>query len=509
MTNPRAGSSGPPHNPPLDGPLLGRLWVGLYGFWTLLPNSNSLMVGWPWVILWQGAVMVPLGWCLWQGYWQRQARLALGRGWDGWMGATAIVAIASALMAQFPAIAQRETWGTLGALATVYALHGWLRSPDQAPQRQHRWQWAFQAQGYLVGVYCLVSLGGWLLLTYFPEQGYLATLATYDIHRPFDLNLLDLRNWVPLGHQNYGAGYLVLNGPILVSLALSTQGRSRWGWIAATALALITLGTTASRAGQLGLAVALLAGISLGLWQQRGRWRLPLRPVYRWGLLTLIPLALLGGLAGLLQGRLGNSLGAILRGDWASGELAYRFITLATGWAMGRDRPWLGHGLGSVPWQYQAHRPPWAGREAEWIHQLHNTPIQIWAEWGLAGLGILGILLILTLRLGFQRISPRPDPSDTPLPQGAALKIGLLAYTPIALTDYSLDNLAISGSLALFLALLLAATAPVPPPQAPPPTTATVGDRRSRPSPRDRRHPPSPPIPRLGHHPNRLPQRRG
>lgn len=427
----------------LDGSLLARLWAGFYGLWTLLPNSNSLMVGWPWVAIWQGAVLLPIGWCLWQGWQQRRSRLALGGGWDIWMAGMGVVLLISTLGAAFPLHARWYSWATLGGMATVYSLHGWLQTPETPSAQQRRWNGLVKAQGGLAIAFILLSLGWWLTQTYGPEQGYLRQVATYGVERRFDLRVLALRNWVPMGHQNYGAGYLVLNGPILVGLALTHRGWQRGLWGAGAGLGLITLLTTGSRGGLLGLGMALVVGaIALGRgWQG---WRRP----WIW-----LALGGVGAIALATQGRLVQSLLALFQGNWTTGEVAYRLITGATGWAMGAERPWTGQGLGAVPLAYQGYRPLWAGREAELTHQLHTTPMQVWAEMGIGGALVMGGAIALLFRLAY-RWARSPHQGKATLLAGS-LWAGLGGYGIVALTDYQLDNLAISGSLAIFLALLL------------------------------------------------------
>ncbi|WP_071992352.1 O-antigen ligase family protein [Leptolyngbya sp. PCC 6406] len=470
------------NTPHADAPLLARLLAVLYGIWTLLPNSNSWMVGWPWVVIWQGAVLLPSLWCLWQGWYQPRSRLALGFGWDRWMGVAVLALGISTWGALFPAQSRWQAMAALGGLAAVYGIHGWLQTPVAPAARRRRWMGLVQGQGGLAIAFILLSLSLWTVQTYLPEQQHLQDLAAAGVERRFSLNLLDVRNWYPLGHQNYVAGFLVLNLPLLAGLAWATPGRWRGLWLAGLGLGLVDLYTTGSRAGGLGLLGAFAAGALFLAASRPWPWRY-------WLLGGGAALGM--GLVGLVtNARLLRSLQAVLRGDFASGELAYRWITIATGWRMGLAHVWTGTGLGAVPLAYQGYRPVWAGREAELIHQLHNTPIQLWAELGLWGVGLLlvAISLILGLAIRWLRWSrTSPEGALHPLESGAASPIqekdqpptegtqtaqipvvhspplvgsllaGLAGYGAVSLTDYQLDNIAISGSLALFLALLLRA----------------------------------------------------
>ena len=441
---------------PVDGPLLAKLTAGLYGFWTLLPNSNSWMVGWPGVVLWQGAVGLPLVWLLWQGWYQPRGHLWVGWGWAGWLGAALALLGLSIFTAAFPHAARWQMFPALGTFAAGVALHGWLRTPDAPGQKQKRWLQLAKFQGGLAIALIVISLGLWLTQTYWPERQHLADLAANGINRSFSFNLLEVRNWYPLGHQNYVAGYLVLNLPLLVGLAAMTQGSQRVLWVGGTILGLLDLYTTGSRAGTLGLlGCALTAALLLAASRP---W-----PWHRWlwaGLGILV-----GGIGFIgLNPRLLRSLQAVLGGNFSGGELAYRWITTVTGWRMGLAQPWTGLGSGSVPFAYQRYRPPWAGREAELIHQLHNTPIQLWAELGLGGLVLLGGMGILVvglaghwlgmLRSRAEGSTIAPDVLPPPVALVGSLFAGLAGYGLVSLTDYQLDNVAISGSLVVFIALL-------------------------------------------------------
>jgi uncharacterized protein involved in response to NO len=451
---------------PVEGPLLARLTAGFYGFWTLLPNSNSWMVGWPWVAIWQGAVGLPVVWLLWQGWYQPPGRLGLGRGWTSWLGAAIALVLLSALTATFPHAARWQGFPVLGTLAAGVALHSWLRTPDTPPQPRQRWLRLAEFQGALAIALIVISLGLWLTQTYWPERQHLAALATQGIERSFGFNLLDVRNWYPLGHQNYVAGYLVLNLPLLAGLAGSARGPWRGAWIAGTVLGLLDLYTTGSRAGTLGLLGAALTAVLLLAASRPWSWS-------RWLLGGLgIVVSALGFL--WLNPRLWRSLQALLGGNFSGGELAYRWITTVTGWRMGLAQPWTGLGPGSTPFAYQRYRPLWAGREAELIYQLHNTPIQIWAELGLGGLLLLGGFGILVIKLagdwlGTLRNRGRTD-AATPTPKlvqpppllVGSLLAGLAGYGLVSLTDYQLDNVAISGSLVIFIALLVQISAEAP-----------------------------------------------
>ncbi|MGB7412747.1 MAG: O-antigen ligase domain-containing protein, partial [Thermosynechococcaceae cyanobacterium] len=132
-----------------------------------------------------------------------------------------------------------------------------------------------------------------------------------------------------------------------------------------------------------------------------------------------------------------------------------------------------------VPLLYQSYRPAWAGREAELAYQLHSTPAQVWAELGGLGIG-LGLMLLgwlgywgirlwrglLPQALAGEAVSSIEYlTASTRRSQSTELECdriftwsllaGLGGYGIVALTDYQLDIVCISGTLIIYLASLL------------------------------------------------------
>ncbi len=435
-----------------DGRLLGLLTAMFYGLFTLLPDSTSLVLSWPWVFLWQVALVCPIVWLLWiVGHQHRIERL--GNGLDWIAGLLVVGSLLSAVFAEFSAQARWYVWAGLGFLAALYALNQSLQTSEQ---RFRLLVW----QGYLNLAFITVSLTLWTSQTFIPEILRLRSLQQYGVNLSFDFSILELRNWAPIGHQNYVAGYLVLALPLLAALSFLQTGKQRWLWVAGVGFGLLDLYTTSSRGGWLSLLALSLVSISVLLF----RSSLP----RRWlglgsaGIVAVLVLLLLA------NQRLLTSIQAILRGQ-AGGELAYRLITSATGWQMGLSHPWFGAGPGSVPLLYQQYRPAWAGREAELAYQLHNTPSQIWAELGLWGIGTLLAAIALLSYLGWKwlQITDANPAATTQLERvlTGSIYAGLLGYGVMSLTDYQLDNICISGTLVIFLAVLVSAFRAVLAPQ--------------------------------------------
>ena len=420
------------------GNLLGLLTAAFYSVFTLLPNSNSLMVAWSWVFIWQMGLLCPVLWLLgllWQGrlHW-------LGHRLDWLVGLLIVGLVLSAGFAPAPMQAHWYSWATFCFLAALYALSTWLALPERRSP-------LLIAQGCLSLAFIVVSLGLWSSTTLLPELARLHAWQQDGVTLPFDFSIVELRNWAPIGHQNYVAGYLVLTLPLLLGLGILQTGWRRVLWLLGFGLGLLDFYTTSSRGGWLGLVTMAIAAFGLLLWRSRLS-RVWLGAIGLAGM-TLLGLLVLTNnrLQSLLTGGFGGQMG---------GELAYRLITVTTGWLMGASHFLTGIGPGGVPLLFQRYRPGWAGQQAEWAYQLHSTPAQLWAELGLwavvvgvGAIGLLGFLAVTWLR------AADATAQTPPLLVGCVLS-SLLGYGVVSLTDYQLDNICISGTLVVWLAVLTA-----------------------------------------------------
>lgn len=431
----------------VDGTLLGLITLALYTLFTLLPGSSTMMTAWPWVFLWQVALLLPILWLLWQVWHKPLTALALGAGLD-WVAALAVLGLViSTLAAEFHAQALWSTWAALGGIAALYALRGWFTDTDRVKA-------ALSFQGYLALAFVVVSLGLWTLQIYRPELARLQALQQYGVETAFSFQFTSLRNWQPIGHQNYVAGYLVLVIPLFVGLAWLATDWRRWLWLGATGLGLANLYTTSSRGGWLALIATGFVGLIVALIYSP----LPRRWVLAAGAGATALLAVLI----VSNNRLSQVLSNLASGNLAGGEFSYRFVTNAVGWNMGKSAPLTGIGPGSVPLVYQYYRPHWAGRDAELQFQLHSTPAQLWGELGIWGvivpLALVGVLLALVIR--WIRADARQTPSGLPPLMVWCILSALVGFALMSLTDYQLDILPISGVLILYLATLAQALVP-------------------------------------------------
>lgn len=418
-----------------------RLWLlltaFLYAIFTLMADSHSLMVQWPWVAIWQIGLLCPILWLLSQ-IWHHKSLTGLGNGFDLITGIIVLGLIISSLFSPFPNQARWYSWAAIGIICALYALHQWIIT-DNSPQRRYA---ILSFQGYLSVAFIIISLFLWTSQTLSPELARIRELQQNGVEISFDFSVLELRNWAPLGHQNYVAGFLVLALPLLLGLAILAKNWQRWLWFTGIGLGILDLYTTSSRGGWLGLIGVCVVGLGILIF----RSEIPRLWLGLGGLATLLFLLLVI----FANNRLKTVITSLVQGG-GDNEFSYRWINTLIGGQMGSENFLTGIGLGNVPITYQHYRPLIAGRASELIYQLHSTPAQLFAELGIWGI-LAGIGLVTVLIFHFFR-SPAPDNfSDQILLP--CVYTGLFGYGLMSLTDYQLDNIAIAGTLTIYLACL-------------------------------------------------------
>lgn len=191
-----------------------------------------------------------------------------------------------------------------------------------------------------------------------------------------------------------------------------------------------------SRSGWVGAVVGISVFTLLMMW----------RKSIRAALLTLIALPLLfGALLGALW------WGSPMFKERASeaiaiqGTAAHRVVMWKDTIEMVKDRPVFGHGPGSYRWVYPPYKSWGAHR---WLDYAHNEFLQLMADYGLVGFGLLCLaLLALLIRLlvHFHRMERGRD---------ACLTAGFLAAVSAGLThaffDFNLHVFSLVHTLVLF-----------------------------------------------------------
>lgn len=334
----------------------------------------------------------------------------------------ALGAVLSAVTSPFSAASFARIWPTWGGCALYLWLHHLWSDPLTPPtDRSRRVVHALAGAGV---IFTVISLA-------------FGTRGTW----PYPWTA---RNPMPFGHSVYTAGALLLLLPWLVSAAWMNRGARRFAWVIAGAATLLTLASTGSRGAVLALAFSALLGVTAAVasssWTRRRK------------------LALVGGvfavttIAVLANARLRH---LVIHRQWGAAELQsneQRQSMLVAGWKLGLERPLLGWGPGSVPLAYPQVRASLEGGTENSL-QLHNTPAQLWATLGAAGLTAFALLVGGTLH-AIRRAPPTP-------PTLAAAG-GLCSYGVLALLDHQLDVPAFTTLAAVNLAVLTAARAPAP-----------------------------------------------
>jgi O-antigen ligase len=208
-----------------------------------------------------------------------------------------------------------------------------------------------------------------------------------------------LRAFGHFDQPNPFAGYLTTILPLSICMALCPANPTRFRWISlgAAGLLAIGIGLSQSRGAWLGAAVA---AVCLLLAWSRFTRRL-LIPCALGGALALA-LAVSGLLPAAILDRLGQTIEyfgvfdvrtvEVTSENWAVVE---RMAHWQAGWYMFIDHPWLGVGAGNYA---QAYPQYFVGTWREALGHAHNYYLNILAELGVLGGGLLLLLLGLAFR---------------------------------------------------------------------------------------------------------------
>ncbi|MFZ5497314.1 MAG: O-antigen ligase family protein [Verrucomicrobiota bacterium] len=384
---------------------------------TLAHPSATRQFTWPWILLVQTMWLAPI------------VALAADRlarpGWHlpergllaGLLGLAAAV-VAAAALSPLAAHSLPCVWPTLGGVAALLWLHDRLAA-DGADERTLAG--LTRGLGWAGAILAAASAGGWLA----GNRGF----------------AWEVRNAFPFGHSIQTAGAMLLVLPWLALAAWSARGAARVFRIAALLAGLLALFATGSRSAAVIVGLLALAGASRGLFRARLSGRAKIAAV-----LAALAVAVL---AVLVNPRLRELAGRGAWSDLARESNTQRRAMIEAGLLLGRERPLIGWGPGTVSLVYPRVRAR-LDAGVDNVAQLHNTPVQLWATLGLLGAlpalllaGVLGRRLVQVLR------TPSPPAHDL------AAAASLAGYGLFSLTDHQLDLPAFNALVAVNAAILL------------------------------------------------------
>ncbi len=438
------------------GRLIVQLGFAAYILFTLLPDSSTQMVTFPWVLLWQvGLLCFAIAGLL--NLWRRENPFyLLGSGFDWAIGSGLVTLCLSTMFSRFPNQGMWYSLTAFGYFTALYVTNNFLHvasSPAISPPPMVREKLfkIIRFQGLLGFAVIIVSLFLWITQSWLPQLANFAKLNQWGLNLSYDFSDLQSRNWAPMGHQNYVAGFLILVLPIFASLAIAQRGMWRSLWLTAIGLGLIDLYTTSSRGGFLGLGTIVLYGIIVAFFRNRSHRGLV--ALGGGGAIALV--AFLISTNNRLRSLISGLIYSFANPTQGSGELLFRAIAADVGWRIGLEHWLFGAGACSAVMLYQQYRPQWAGREAELLFQLHSTPVHLWAELGIGAVITFVFLLAAIISLFIKLHKSRSWQASL---QDQAIAYGLfgslIGYGMLAITDYQLDVPAISGSLVIVFACL-------------------------------------------------------
>ena len=391
------------------------------------------MVGWPYILLWQGAFLL-LGGCTFTLCRQFLIPFTrIGYGLDTAILLILFSTLLSTLAAPFKVVALWNFLIVLNYAVVLYFLVNWLRSGEIT----RYFLWAIVSFSGITT--SIISLAMWR-----PSTDMWLSNNFYDA----------IRNAQPLGHHNFVGGYALLIFPIVLGVALSQKGWQRWGLFTASCIVALSIYVSGSRgalAGMLGLGiVSVFLGILLSRKGNRRRWIIS--GIY---FCLIMSLALLSNprVRALFSVTPPVESGSISVVSVADGPTKDRIFMLESARNILKEHPILGVGPGNLSRVYNNYRPLEAGTGANIVQQLHNTPAQIAAEIGLLGFSAYATILCVMCRLGLILYKKKAESRDRILL--CTIAASWLGYSISSLSDYQLENIGISITLLSTIALLV------------------------------------------------------
>ncbi|MGA3007315.1 MAG: O-antigen ligase family protein [Opitutaceae bacterium] len=375
---------------------------------TLVDEGATRMYSSPWWLVFWFVHLAPGAALLARAVFDPRPLALPAAAWCWPTGLFVVVELGAALASPYRAQSLPAVATPLAGMASGLLLFDWLHA-DPAKLGARRAQLE-RALGWFGTLLFVDSLGLWLIGDVASElrSGRIGSLRV----------LFNLRNGHPLGHSNYTAGLAIFMLPWLGARVADTRRWARGAWAAAIVSALFMLFTSGSRGGVLGLAGLLLFALALA-------WRRGLLRARYAGLLAAAAIGL-AALFALVNPRIRDLLSAEASSAPPDASAVQRSAMFTAGLRMGVDRPLIGWGPGVTPLVYPRYRAELDGG-VETALQLHNTPVQMWADTGLPGLACVVALAWLVAWSLWNKSTP------------AAPGLALAGYGVFALTDFQLD----------------------------------------------------------------------
>jgi O-antigen ligase len=238
-------------------------------------------------------------------------------------------------------------------------------------------------------------------------------------------------DWAGLtfGSPNLVATVLLITGPLGVALVWQSKRRVA---IASACLIVLAIFLTGSRSALIGLALAALAIVAVGLWRNRGRVDLRQRRVQVILVLAVVAAAVLA---------------PVLAFRFAQGGEALRLDLWRSALSVFAQHPLLGSGPGTWAQLKLGTNP--AGAPNLLLPHAHDAFVETLAEVGLIGFLALAVVV---LAIGRRLLAGSRSVDRALRLEAAAVGLGLLAFAGQNLTDDVLNLPAITLLLALVVA---------------------------------------------------------
>lgn len=373
---------------------------------TTVPLGATRVFMWPWWIVFTATLSAPACALLLRAFDRRDPLRLPSAAWQvAGMGGV-LTLVGSALASPYRQPSLQWSAPLLAAIAVFFVVFDLLNRPTAArPWRPHASDTTAGETNLAGGTPALPGAEprgatlacdgnsprarrvGWTVMAAFFLLVAIASLAEWlaPLGRDTLGQLIAARNPYPLGHANYTAGLSLLILPVAAALAWRERGGRRLAGGAGVLLGLAMLFSSGSRGGMIALAVVAALAILVSPLRRRTKVRIAVGAVVA----AAVFVAANPRTRAMLLPRPADTPPNISN--------VQRSAMLVAGLRMGRDRPLLGWGPGTTPLAFPRYRAGLNGG-AEDVLQLHDVPVALWAELGLAGLACAAAGVLLTMR---------------------------------------------------------------------------------------------------------------